>query len=419
MSGMKNILRALRHRNYRLFFAGQGVSLVGTWMQRVAVSWLVYRLSHSVMLLGIVGFAGQLPTFLLAPLAGAIADRSNRYRFIIVLQALEMVQAFVLAFLVLTGAIQVWHIIALSIFLGVVSSFEIPMRQSFIIDMLEDRGDLGNAIALNSSLVNGARLLGPTVAGVLIAAAGEGMCFLVNGISYMAVLAALLAMRIKKKERKGKAPKNVLQSVREGFSYAFGFPPIKAVLLLLAVVNLVGMPFRMLLPVFAARILHGGANTLGFLTGATGAGALAGAVYLASRKSVIGLGRIIVVSSCIFGASLMLFALSENVWVSLGLMAMTGFGMMVQMAASNTVLQTIVEDDKRGRIMSFFTMSFMGMAPFGSLLAGSVANRIGAPDTVLIGGLCSIAAALLFAGRLPLIREQVRPLYESKGIIAK
>ncbi len=380
------------------------------------MSWLVYRLSHSVLLLGAVGFAGQIPTFLLTSLGGAIADRGNRYRMIIGLQALAMVQAFIVAYLVLSGKVQIWHLFVLRIILGSINAFDIPIRQSFIVDMIEDREDLGNAIALNSSLVNGARLLGPSIAGVLIAAVGEGMCFLLNGISFIPVIAALLAMRVRPHVKKRRET-NVLHEMREGFSYAFGFPPIRMVLLLLALVSLVGMPYMVLMPVFASQVLHGGPNTLGFLMGASGLGALAGAIYLASRKSVLGLGRAIVWSASLFGTGLVFFSLSNMLTASMAMMVVTGFGMMVQMAASNTLLQTVVEDKMRGRIMSFFTMAFMGMAPFGSLLAGAMADRIGAPHTVLIGGVCSILGALVFANRLSVLREGLRPIYESKGII--
>ncbi|MGA2464545.1 MAG: MFS transporter [Thermodesulfobacteriota bacterium] len=417
-NSLKLIFRALSHRNYRLFFGGQGISLIGTWMQQIAMSWLVYRLTDSALLLGVVGFTSRIPTFLLASLAGVLADRWNRYRVLVITQTLSMIQAMILAILVLTGAIAVWHIIFLSLSLGLINALDIPTRQSFVVDMIEKREDLGNAIALNSSIVNGARLIGPSVAGMLIATLGEGMCFLLNGLSFIAVIFALLAMKITPKKREAQSSK-VFQGLKEGFSYAFGFAPIRSVLLLLGLVSLMGMPFTVLMPIFAEKILHGGPQALGFLSGATGVGAIAGSIYLASRKSVLGLGRIIVISSNLFGIGLIGFSLSRLFWLSLLMMLLTGFGMMVEMASSNTVLQTIVEEDKRGRIMGFYTMAFMGMVPFGSLLAGTLANNIGAPNTVMIGGVACILGSVLFAKKLPSLRRITRPIYVEKGIISE
>ncbi|NWG04900.1 MAG: MFS transporter [Syntrophaceae bacterium] len=416
--GMRLIFRALSHRNYRLFFGGQGISLIGTWMQQIAINWLVYRLTDSALLLGVVGFASRIPTFLFASLAGVLADRWNRHRVIVITQTLSMFQAMILATLVLTGTIAVWHIIFLSLFLGLINALDIPTRQSFVVDMIERKEDLGNAIALNSSIVNGARLIGPSVAGMLIATLGEGMCFLLNGLSFIAVILALLAMKITPKKREAKSAE-VFRGLKEGFSYAFGFAPIRAVLLLLALVSLMGMPFTVLMPIFAEKILQGGPKALGFLLGATGVGAITGSIYLASRKSVLGLGRIIVITSCLFGIGLIGFSLSRLFWLSLFTMFLTGFGMMVQMASSNTVLQTIVEEDKRGRIMSFYTMAFMGMVPFGSLLAGSLADNIGAPNTVMLGGITCILGSVIFAKKLPKLREMARPIYIEKGIITE
>ena len=417
-NSLKLITRALSHRNYRLFFGGQGISLIGTWMQQIAMNWLVYRLTDSALLLGIVGFTSRIPTFLLASLAGVLADRWNRHRVLVITQTLSMVQAMILALLVLTGTIALWHIIFLSLSLGLINALDIPTRQSFVVDMIEKREDLGNAIALNSSIVNGARLVGPSVAGVLIATLGEGMCFLLNGLSFIAVIVALLAMKITPKKRETQNS-GVLQGLKEGFSYAFGFAPIRSVLLLLALVSLMGMPFIVLMPIFAEKILYGGPRALGFLLGATGVGAIAGSIYLASRKSVLGLGRIIVISSAFFGIGLVGFSLSRLFWLSLLMMLITGFGMMVEMASSNTVLQTIVEEDKRGRIMSFYTMAFMGMVPFGSLLGGSLANSIGAPNTVMIGGVACILGSVMFAIKLPSLRKIARPVYVEKGIISE
>jgi len=416
LKGFKLIFRALEHRNYRLFFGGQGISLIGTWMQLIAVSWLVFRLTHSAFFLGVVGFTSRIPTFIFTPFAGVLVDRWNRHRLLVATQILAMIQAFALAFLVLTGTIQIWHVIVLSLFLGLINAVDIPVRQALVVDLIERREDLGNAIALNSSMMNGARLVGPSIAGVLIAMVGEGMCFLLNGASFIAVIAALLAMRMKPKEKRARET-GLWRGLKDGFTYVFGFAPIRSVLLLLALVSLMGMPYTILMPIFAGKILHGGPQTLGFLLAAVGIGALAGAIFLASRESVLGLGRIIVIASSIFGIGLIGFSLSRVFVISLLLMVPTGFGMMVQMTSSNTILQTIVEDDKRGRVMSFYAMAFMGMVPFGSLLAGSLANNIGAPLTVMIGGISCILGSVLFARKLPALRVMVRPIYVQKGII--
>jgi MFS family permease len=418
INGLRLIFRALSHRNYRLFFGGQSISLIGTWMQQIAMSWLVYRLTHSAFLLGVVGFTGRIPTFLFAPLAGVLVDRWSRHRLLVITQILSTIQALILAFLVLAGMITVWHIIFLSLFLGFVNAFDVPVRQSFVVDMVEKEEDLGNAIALNSSMATSARLFGPSIAGILIATVGEGMCFLLNGLSFLAVIAALLAMKIPRRKREMQN-RQVIQGLKEGFSYAFGFAPIRSLLLLLGLVSLMGMPYQVLMPIFAGRILHGGPHTLGFLMAASGCGALAGTIYLASRKSVLGLGRIIVISSSLFGIGLITFSLSRVLWLSFLLMSLTGFGMMVQMASTNTVLQTIVEEDKRGRVMSFYAMAFMGMVPFGSLLAGSLANNIGAPYTVMIGGIACILGSVMFSKKLPSLRKIARPVYVEKGIISE
>jgi len=404
--GLKFILRALRYRNYRLFFIGQGISLVGSWIQIIAVSWLVYRLTNSPFLLGAVGFASQIPTFLLAPFAGVLADRLNRRRILIITQSLFMIQALILAILALTGNIAVWHILVLGVFVGLVNGFDIPARQAFVVDIIENRNDLVNAIALNSSMFNAARLLGPAVAGILIAATGEGACFLINSISFLAVIFALLAMRIKTK-KPTQQNSHILQGLKEGFIYAFGFPPIRYILLLLSLVSLMGMSYAILMPIVAKEILGGGARTLGLLMGATGLGALAGTVFLASRKSVQGLEKIITWGTLIFGAGVVAFSFSRVLWMSLLLLLGVGFGMMIQMGASNTVLQSLTEDDKRGRVMSFFAMAFMGMAPFGSLLAGSLTSWIGADNTLLISGVCCIFGSLFFSRKLLLIRREI------------
>jgi MFS family permease len=414
--GSGGIFRALSYRNYRLFFFGQSVSLVGTWMQQVAMGWLVYRLTGSALLLGTVGFTSQIPTFLVAPFAGVLADRSNRRHLLLATQSLAMLQAFLLSYFVLSGSIQVWHIIALSLLLGLVNGCDIPIRQSFVIEMVEEKHMLGNAIALNSSMVNAARLVGPAVSGLLISAVGEGACFLLNGLSYLAVLVSLLAMRVAPRPPREQRS-SLLYELREGVRYALCSQPIRAILMLMALMSLMGMPYTVLMPVFAKEVLKGGAHTYGFLMAAAGVGALTGTVYLAYRKSIIGLGRMIAVACALFGVGVALFALSRSLWISLFCLALSGFGAMVQVAASNTILQTIVDDDKRGRVMSFFTMSFMGMTPFGSLFAGAVAGRIGAPTTVEIGGLACLVGALVFSAWLPALREQVRPIYARLGIL--
>jgi MFS family permease len=411
------MLRALDHRNYRLFFSGQSISLIGTWMTRIATSWLVYRMTNSALLLGVVGFAGQIPSFLLAPFAGVLVDRWNRHRLLLITQVLALVQSLAMAILALTGLINIWHVIALSIFQGIINAFDMPARQAFVVEMVEKREDLPNAIALNSSMVNAARLLGPSLGGVIIAVVGEGWCFMIDAVSYIAVIGSLFAMRITPRMTTPIKEARVLQQLREGWDYAYRFAPIRKVLLLLALVSLVGMPYTVLMPVFANEILQGGPNTLGILMAASGVGALIGAFFLASRKSVLGLGKYIPLTAGAFGAGLIAFSFSRVIWVSLLLMIVTGLGFMVQMAASNTLLQTIVEEDKRGRVMSFYTMAFMGMAPFGSLLAGTIAERIGAPQTLMLGGIGCVFGAVWFAMSLPALRRDVRPIYIKIGIL--
>jgi MFS family permease len=390
-----NVGRALRHRNYRLFFIGQGTSLVGTWITRVATSWLVYRLTGSAWLLGIVGFAGQIPTFVVAPFAGVMVDRWNRHRVLVWAQVLSMLQSAALAWFALRQTITVWHIIVLVAVQGMINAFDTPARQAFVIEMVDKREDLPNAIALNSSLVNLARLVGPSVAGILIAAFGEGWCFAIDAVSYVAVIASLVMMNVAVKPKK--APRHALIELREGLRYAASHVPIRSALLLLAFVSLVGAPYIVLLPIFAKEILHGGANTLGILTGATGVGAIAGALWLASRKDSSNLERVITLAGTTFGLGLVAFSLSGKLALSLALLVAVGAGMMITMAAVNTRIQTLVEEDKRGRVMSFFTMAFFGMAPFGALAAGALAAKVGAPTTVLWGGLATLLATVLFS----------------------
>jgi MFS family permease len=416
--GLRLIFRGLYHRNYRLFFGGQGISLIGTWMQQIAMSWLVYRLTNSAFLLGVIGFSSQICSFIFSPFAGVLSDRWNRHHILVVTQSLAMVQAFILASLTLMGVVAVHQLIILAIFLGLVNAFDMPTRQAFVVEMVEKREDLGNAIALNSFLFNGARLVGPSIAGILISILGEGMCFLFNGLSFLAVIIALLAMKMTPNKRESERTQ-VWRGLKEGFTYAFRFPPIRSILFFLGWISLVGMANTTLMPVFAKDLLHGGPHTYGFLMGAVGVGAIIGAIFLASRRSVFGLGRIIAIASAIFGIGLISFSLSHILWLSLFLLFLTGFGMMVHMASSNTILQTMVDDDKRGRVMSLYTMAFMGMAPFGSLAGGSLAGRIGAPYTLIIGGTSCILGSFLFARKLPLIRKMVRPIYIRKGILSE
>jgi MFS family permease len=414
--------RSLAHRNYRLFFVGQGVSLIGTWMTRIATSWLVFRLAGSdsaAVLLGVVSFAGQIPTFILAPVAGVLVDRWNRHRVVVVTQVLSLVQSAMLAVVAFEnqpGPTTILLILFLSIMQGLINAFDMPGRQAFMVEMIERKDDLPNAIALNSSLVNGGRLIGPSLAGIVIALVGEGWCFVIDAVSYVAVIIALLAMHVRPRTTVLRPPP-MLHGLLEGFRYAFGFAPIRAVLLLLALVSFTAMPYTVLLPLFASDILQGGAAVLGFLSAASGVGALVGALHLARRNSVLGLGRVIVWAGSLFGLSLIGFAFSR--WLGLSLVCLfgTGLGMMVLMAASNTILQTIVEEDKRGRVMSFYSMAFMGMAPFGSLAAGALAGWIGPSLTVLIGGAVSLTGAAIFAARLPHIRRSGRSRYVELGIL--
>lgn len=408
--------RALRHRNYRLFFAGQGLSLIGTWMQRIALAWLVYRLTRSEWLLGVVAFASQILTFLATPFAGVLADHTDRRKLLIATQTLAMVQAFVLAALTMTGAVAVWQIIALACVLGLINAFDIPLRQSFVVEMLGTREDLSNAIAINSFLVNGARLAGPSLAGVLIAAVGEGTCFWINGATFVAVILALLAMRVQRVIHPHRS-RRVLHNLHEGVVYAFGFPPIRAILLLLASISLLGVSYAVLMPAFARDILHGGPQTMGFLMAASAVGAMAGAAFLALRKNVRGLGRVMVLACLLLGGSLIGFACSRNLYLSMTMLVVQGFGMMIEFASSNSLIQTLVDDDKRGRVMSFYVMAFMGMGPFGGLLAGWLARQFGAPVAVALGGAGCILAAVLFATRLPLLGRIVHPIYIRLGIV--
>jgi MFS family permease len=399
--------RALRHRNFQLFFSGQLISLIGTWMQSVAQSWLVYRLTGSALLLGSVGFASQVPVFLFAPLGGITADRYNRRYIVIATQVAAMLLASILAALTLFHKVQVWHVFVLASLLGVVNAFDIPGRQSFLVDMV-GKEDLMNAIALNSSMFNGARVIGPAIAGILVAKIGEGWCFFANAVSYIAVIIGLLMMRVHSPARASMA--SPFEHMMEGFRFVNRTAPIRALLLLLGLVSLVGMPYVVLMPIFADQILHGGARGLGILMGATGVGALLGALTLAFRQGVKGLGSWVAWCSAGFGASLVVFTLSRTFWISVILLLPVGYTIMLQMASSNTLIQVMVPDALRGRVMAVYSMMFMGMAPIGALFGGALAERLGAPITVAIGGLASLAGAGWFALHLPKIRVEARRL---------
>jgi MFS family permease len=414
---LRLILRALRSRNYRLFFSGQLISLVGTWMQNVAMSWMVYRLTGSAFMLGAVSFCSDIFSLLLMPLGGVLADRLDRRRALVTLQTLMAVQALALSALVLSHAIEVWQVFALAMFLGVLNAFDMPIRQSFVVEILEDKADLQNAIALNSSVFNAARLLGPSIAGILIATAGEGYCFLINAISYGAVVVALLKMRFPRRERHFEDASG-LRELREGFTYTFGFLPLRNIILLVSVSSLMGFSYVVLMPIIARDILHGGPQTLGFLMGTAGLGALIAAIYLASLNTVRGLAALIPVSSALFGGALLGLAFSRNLYLSLPAMFFIGFGLTAQLACSNTLIQTVVEDDKRGRVMGIYSMAFRGIAPFGSLLAGGLATHFGALNTLLVGGSSVVIGAALFARQLPEFGRLIRPIYQREGVIS-
>lgn len=418
-SSLAFMLRAFKYRNYRLFFGGQIVSLIGSWITMTATSWLVYRLTGNAWYLGVVGFASQFPAFLLSSAAGIYVDRWNRHRLLMATQTLSMIISFALAALTLSGLITIPALIVISVLQGLVNAFDMPCRQAFVVSVIEDKADLGNAIALNSSMFNGARLVGPSVAAAVIAATNEGWCFFIDGVSFLAVLIALYAMRVQAAPASTRRHPSALSQFKEGWAYVFGFGPIRAIIALLAIVCLLGVPYTVLMPIFAGDVLHGGPHTFGFLMTASGLGALLGALWLASRPSVVGLGQMIPVAAGLFGAGLVAFSASRVLWLSLVCMVVAGFGLMVQAACSNTVLQTIVPDEKRGRVMSFFLMAYLGTAPFGSLIAGALSGRFGAPVTTAVGGVCCIAGALWFAGGLKSFHETIRPIYVDLGLITE
>ena len=410
------LFRALRNPNYRLFFFGQSISLIGTWITRIASSWLVYRLTDSEFLLGLASFIGQIPSLFLSPIAGVYIDRWNKHRVLVVTQALAMGQSAALAFLTLTGRISVGDVLVLQCFQGVINAFDTPARQSFVVQMVDDRADLPNAIALNSALVNGSRMIGPAIGGVLIAAFGEGWCFAVDAVSYVFVIGSLLAMTVK--PAAGQVDRTpVIEALSAGFKYVAGFAPVRSGLLLVALISMLGMPYQVLMPVMATQVLGGGANTLGLLMTAMGVGALFGSIYLASRHTVVGLGRRIAQASMLFGAALIAFSLSTNLWLSLALLPLTGAGFIVTLAATNTVVQTVVPEALRGRVMSFYTVSFLGTTPIGGLMAGYLAEHIGAPLTIGLGGLACLVGGMWFYTTLPRLRALIRPVYAERGLL--
>jgi len=413
---MNETFRALRHRNYRLFYFGHGMSLIGTWMQRTATVWLVYRLTQSPEVLGNVDFSGQIAGVVLIPLAGVFLDRWNRYRVILWTQLLSMVQALALAALVFSDTIAVWHIVVLNILLGIINSFDMPARQAFVSQIIEDKADLPNAIALNSALFNGARIIGPSVAGLAIAVFGEGLCYLFNGLSYVAILWALLAIKLTRPQTPAADSGNILEGLKEGCVYTYKSLPIRMVLLLLVLVSLVGFPILPLLPLFAGQVLQGGSDTLGWLMAAFGLGALMGTIFLASRKSVVGIGNVITVTSIVFAMGLIAFSLSTTLWLSLGIAVIMGFGIIAQLASTNTIVQTLVDEDKRGRVMSLYVVSFGGVSPIGSLLAGHLAGLIGTTATFSIAGVLILVGAGIFAWHLPAWRSETKAVLGKKRL---
>ncbi|MGL5511756.1 MAG: MFS transporter [Sporomusa sp.] len=416
-SDMKESFRALRHRNFRLFYFGHGMSLVGTWMQRTATIWLVYRLTGSPEILGNVDFTGQIAGVVLIPFAGVFLDRWNRYRVILGTQLLSMIQALALALLVFTDTVAVWHIIVLNAALSMINSFDMPARQAFISQIVEDKKDLANAIALNSAMFNGARIIGPSIAGLAIAVLGEGLCYLFNGLSYIAIIGALLAMRLTASQKPAATKGNILGGLKEGMVYTYKTLPIRMVLLLLALFGLLGFPIMPLMPLFAGEALGGGPQTMGWLLACFGLGALVGTIFLASRKTVVGIEKVIAVNSAVFAIGLMVFALSTTLWLSLIIIFLMGFGLIAQMASTNTIIQSLVDEDKRGRVMSLYILSFSGIAPIGSLLAGYTAGMIGTSYTFLISGLLALLGSAAFTYNLPAWRLAVQPIYGKRGLI--
>jgi len=408
--------RALAHRNFRLFVIGQGVSLLGSWMQQVATVWLVYRLSGSSLLLGVADFTAMMPAAMLLPLAGVLTDRWNRHHTVIATQALAMLQALLLMGLTVSGLVSVWQVLVLGAMLGVINAVDCTARQAFMIDLVPRADDLGNAIAINSSIFNSARLVGPAIAGTMIGLCGEWPCFLLNGLSYLAVLASLLVINVPPAERP-RSEASILTGLRDGLRYIVRSMPIRTILVLLGIVSMTAAPLTVLMPLLATEVLHGGPYTLGMLTAALGAGALAASLALAARKSVVGLGSVIAAATAAFGMGLAGLSLSHSLALALFLLLATGFAMVTQMAASNAVLQTIVEEEKRGRVMSYYTLAFFFMGPLGSLLSGGLAATIGIRATYLTFGCISLTAAAIFTALLPCFGRAIRPLYVQAGIL--
>lgn len=392
--------RALRHKNYMLFFIGQCISLIGTWIQQVAISWLVYKLTNSALLMGTIMFASSIPSLLISPFAGVVIDRINKYKALIIVQALFMFEALALAILTITGVIQVWHVLAITTLMGITNAMDMPLRQSFVVQLVDDNNDLGNAISLNSSMFNLARMVGPAIAGVLIAAYGEGICFLINSLSYIAVISALFAMAITYKAKQKSEQQNVLHELTEGFKYAFKIIPIRNALLYLALSSFIGMSFQVLMPIFAEQILKGNAQTLGFLMSISGIGALYGALRLASRKTSDGLEKEMFIASFLFGIGLIGLAFTHNILIATLLLFLTGYGMVTVMASCNTIIQNTVDEDKRGRVMSLYTMAFIGTAPFGCLFEGAVAEKIGVPHTFLLNAIVMLIFVVIYSLKL-------------------
>ncbi len=414
-SAVGRTFRSLRSRNYRLFFTGQGVSLIGTWMQSVALSWLLFRLTGSPFMLGVATFAMQIPVFLLAPVSGVIGDRIDRRKILIAVQCASMIQAFTLAGITIAGVVQPWHLILLTFILGVINSFEMPIRQALVVDLLDNKSDLPNAIALNSSLFNGSRLFGPAVAGMIVAIAGEGICFLVNAISYIASISAFSAMKISVtvKEKKGV---RVFSDIKEGFRYAAVSTPVKELLILIALISLFGLAFPVLLPVFASEVLYGDSHTFGFLVSSAGGGAFMATIYLASRNSIKGLGKVVNIALYAISAGFLIFSISTIIYLSMAALVVVGFTSIVVIASCNTILQTVVEESKRGRVMSLYVMAFTGTATLGGLLTGSLSEIAGAPVTLAICGVCCLMIAILFSFMLPRVMKSAKPLLQYTDI---
>lgn len=409
--------RALKYRNYKLFFSGQCISLIGTWIQQIAMSWLIYTLTKSALVMGVIVFAGSVPSLFVSPFAGVIIDRINKFHALIIVQTAFMIGAFIIAALTLTGVIQVWHIIVLSILMGITNAIDIPLRQSLVVQLVDDPNDLSNAISLNSSSFNLARLIGPAVAGVLIAAVGEGICFLINAISYIAVIYALFMMKMNTQPKNKNDKLDIISELKEGYQYVCASISIRSIILYLATASLLAMSFPVLMPIFVKEILHGGADTMGFLMSASGIGALLGALYLAGRKSVMGLENWICVASLLCAFGLVGLSLTSNMLISFGLLFFTGMGMVIIIAACNTLIQHFVDDDKRGRVMSLYTMAFMGTVPIGSLLSGAIAEKIGVPHTFLVAGIALIIAAAFFSTKLKYFFPKTEMIMEKEEIV--